>query len=89
MTCPSCHRRFSTERNFDAHRSGAHQTGRHCRTETELRNIGLAPDSRGIWRREVAVKGATFPLRIDDLPKALPKGRFGRKRRVEVARRSP
>lgn len=34
--CPTCHKSFSSEANFDEHRTGDYDTGRRCYTTEEL-----------------------------------------------------
>lgn len=50
--CASCHLTFLSLSGFDKHRIGRHEPyRRRCRTETELRRLGMEPDWRGYWRK--------------------------------------
>jgi hypothetical protein len=44
--CVNCHQSFSTDRNFEDHRTGDYDTGRRCYTADELATLTLQPSGR-------------------------------------------
>jgi len=53
--CIGCHRTFTGERPFDAHRLGNHGVDRRCATEAEMSIKGLR-ERAGRWYRPVGAK---------------------------------
>jgi len=47
--CPRCHLTFASVGGFDAHRTGPIDR-RRCLEETELHDLGYAPNDLGRWR---------------------------------------
>lgn len=56
--CRSCGRIFSAPTTFDVHRVGP-MANRRCAVESEMRDAGLEPDPRGVWRRRGSKSWAT------------------------------
>ena len=44
--CVVCHQSFSTDRNFEDHRTGDYEVGRRCYSPTELSALTLLPSGR-------------------------------------------
>lgn len=49
--CPTCNEYFSTENNFDKHRTGEYGNGsRRCMTLNEIIAFGMKQDRKGVWK---------------------------------------
>ena len=49
--CAACGLLFTNTSSFDQHRAGSYASGRHCKSEAELRANGFEPNERGHWRK--------------------------------------
>lgn len=49
MPCPDCARDFGGVKTYEMHR--LLRSGR-CRTDIQLRRMGIAPNARGVWVRQ-------------------------------------
>lgn len=44
--CAACHKCFSSEKNFDDHRTGDYDTGRRCYTTEEMETLTVGKSGR-------------------------------------------
>jgi hypothetical protein len=47
--CAGCNVYFNSVTAFDKHRTGQHGVNRRCRTEEEMRSIGMSINKAGFW----------------------------------------
>jgi len=47
--CAGCNAYFNSITAFEKHRTGEHGVNRRCRTEEEMRSIGMSVNKDGFW----------------------------------------